>query len=158
MTEIRRLLLVEDNSRDVELTLAALENNHVINAIDVARDGVEALDYLYRRGKFAGRPPGEPAVVLLDIKMPRLNGTEVLRQIKSDLQFKGLPVVMFTSSREEPDLKECYALGVNAYIVKPLEFAAFVAAVKEVGAFWVILNERPSQQPPPAAPNRIRKP
>ena len=155
MTEIRRLLLVEDNSRDVELTLVAFEENHLANIVDVARDGVEALDYLYRRGKFADRPAGDPAVVLLDIKMPRLNGLEVLRQIKSDPQFKGLPVVMFTSSREEPDLRECYALGANAYIVKPLEFSQFVAAAKHVGTFWVILNERPSQQPPPATPNGI---
>ncbi|MCX6925701.1 MAG: response regulator [Verrucomicrobia bacterium] len=146
---LKRMLLVEDNDRDLELTLAALEEFHLANAVDVARDGVEALDYLYVRGQFADRPPGQPIVVLLDIKMPRLNGREVLRRIKADPQFKHLPVVMFTSSREEPDLAECYLLGVNAYVVKPVDFLQFAAAVKQVGAFWGLLNELPS---PPELP------
>ena len=155
MAEIKSLLLVEDNSRDVELTLAAFEESHLANIVDVARDGVEALDYLYRWGRFADRPAGDPAVVLLDIKMPRLNGLEVLRRIKSDPQFKELPVVIFTSSREESDMDECHVMGVNSYVVKPVEFSQFVAAVKQVGAFWAILNERQSQQPPPPTPNGI---
>ena len=149
MSTIKRILLAEDNTRDAELTLAALQDYNLANAVDVVRDGVEALDYLYRRGQFAARPPGHPVVVLLDIKMPRLNGLEVLRQIKADPQFKALPVVMFTSSREEPDLTGCYALGVNAYVVKPVDFPPFAAAVKQVGAFWAILNELP---PPPKTP------
>ena len=146
---LKRILLVEDNSRDVELTLAALREYNVINAVDVARDGVEALDYLYRRGQFAARPSDQPVVVMLDIKMPRLNGLEVLRRIKADPQLKNLPVVMFTSSREEPDLAECYLVGVNAYVVKPVDFLQFTAAVKQVGTFWALLNELP---PPPEPP------
>ena len=151
MTTIKRILLAEDNARDIELTLAALEEFHLANTVDVARDGVEALDYLYSRGEFAARPPGLPVVLLLDIKMPRLNGLEVLRRIKADPQFKKLPVVMFTSSREEPDLAECYELGVNAYVVKPVDFPQFAAAVKQVGAFWAILNEVPSHPRRPQA-------
>ena len=146
---LKRILLVEDNARDLELTLAALQDYNLANAVDVVRDGVEALDYLYRRGQFAARPPGHPVVVLLDIKMPRLNGPEVLRHIKADPHFKTLPVVMFTSSREEPDLLKCYELGANAYVVKPVDFPQFTAAVKQVGAFWALLNELP---PPPEPP------
>ena len=145
----KRILLVEDNARDLELTLAALREYNVLNAVDVARDGVEALDYLYRRGQFADRPPGQPVVVMLDIKMPRLNGLEVLRRIKADPQLKTLPVVMFTSSREEPDLAECYLLSVNAYVVKPLDFLQFTTAVKQVGIFWTLFNELPPLEPPP---------
>ena len=145
----KRLLLVEDNARDLELTLAALEEFHLANAVAVARDGAEALDYLYHRGRFAARPPGQPGVVLLDIKLPRLNGPEVLRHIKADPHFKNLPVVVFTSSREEPDLVKCYELGANAYVVKPVDFPQFTAAVKQVGAFWALLNELP---PPPEPP------
>ena len=129
---LKRILLVEDNARDLELTLAALQDYNLANAVDVVRDGVEALDYLYRRGQFAARPPGHPVVVLLDIKMPRLNGPEVLRHIKADPHFKNLPVVVFTSSREEPDLVKCYELGANAYCVKPIdrsELESTVAAV-----------------------------
>ena len=148
MKALRRILLVEDSPKDLDLTLAALEEHALANAVDVARDGVEALDYLYRRGKFAGRDSEYPAVILLDIKMPRLNGLEVLRQMKSDTLLKLLPVVMLTSSREEPDLEACYKLGVNAYVVKPVDFQQFIDAVRQVGAFWAILNEPP---PPPAA-------
>ena len=146
---LKRILLVEDNARDLELTLAALQDYNLANAVDVVRDGVEALDYLYRRGQFAARPPGQPVVVLLDIKMPRLNGLEVLRHIKADPHCKTLPVVMFTSSREEPDLLKCYELGANAYVVKPVDFPQFTAAVKQVSAFWALLNELP---PPPEPP------
>ena len=141
MIPLKRILLAEDNSRDVELTLAALEEIRLANAVDVARDWVEVLDYLYGRGRFADRPPGLPVVVVLDIKMPRLSGPEVLRQIRADPQLKSLPVVMFTSSREDPDLAECYALGANAYVVKPLDFAEFAAATRQVGVFWALLNE-----------------
>jgi len=141
MIPLKRILLAEDNSRDVELILAALEEIRLANAVDVARDGVEALDYLHGRGRFAGRLPGLPVVVLLDIKMPRLNGPEVLRQIRADPQLKNLPVVMFTSSREDPDLAECYALGANAYVVKPVGLDEFAAATRQVGVFWALLNE-----------------
>jgi len=147
MKALRRILLVEDSPKDLDLTLDALEEHALANAVDVARDGVEALDYLYRRGKYAGRDSEYPAVILLDIKMPRLNGLEVLRQMKSDTLLKLLPVVMLTSSREEPDLEACYKLGVNAYVVKPVDFQQFVGAIKQVGVFWAIINEPP---PPPA--------
>jgi CheY-like chemotaxis protein len=141
MKPLKPILLAEDQAKDVELTLAALEDHGLANQVVVARDGVEALVYLYARGKFAGRPPGYPAVVLLDIKMPRLNGLEVLRQVKGDPLLKKVPVVMLTSSREEADLNQSYAFGVNAYVVKPVDFDQFTAAVKQVGAFWAILNE-----------------
>lgn len=143
MTSLRRILLVEDNQMDVDLTLAALEEYHLINAIEVARDGVEALDYLHARGRFHGLTAGLPAVVLLDIKMPKLSGIDVLRQMKADPHLKKVPVVMLTSSREEPDLAECYALGVNAYVVKPVVFPDLVDAVKQIGTFWMLLNELP---------------
>jgi CheY-like chemotaxis protein len=147
MNSLKSILLVEDQSKDVELTLAALAEHHLANEVAVARDGVHALDYLHCRGKFAGRANGHPAVILLDIKMPRLNGLEVLRRIKADPQLKLIPVVMLTSSREEPDLVESYKLGVNAYVVKPVDFQQFVDAVKQVGAFWAVLNEAPPISP-----------
>lgn len=140
---LRRILLVEDQARDLELTLAALGEHNLANEVAVARDGVEALDYLYRRGRFSNRADGHPAVILLDIKMPRLNGLEVLQKIKADAELKKIPVVMLTSSREEPDLVQSYELGVNAYVVKPVDFQQFATAVKQVGAFWAILNEVP---------------
>jgi CheY-like chemotaxis protein len=145
MNPLKRILLVEDQSRDVELTLAALAQHKIANGVAVARDGVEALDYLYCRGKFAGRKDGNPAVILLDIKMPRMNGLEVLRQIKADPQLKQLPVVMLTSSREEPDLAESYELGVNAYVVKPVVFQQFVEAIRNIEVFWALLNELPTE-------------
>jgi len=145
MKRLRRILLVEDSLNDIDLTLAALEEHHLANEVVVTRDGEEALDYLYRRGQFASRDHNLPAVVLLDIKMPKVNGIEVLRQMKSDAVLKNLPVVMLTSSKEEPDLATCYDLGANAYVVKPVDFQQFVDAVKQVGAFWAVLNE-----PPPA--------
>lgn len=143
MNELKRILLVEDNPKDVELTLAALAEHNLANEVVVARDGAEGLDYLYRRGQFKLRGEGHPAVVLLDIKMPKVDGMEVLRQIKSDPELKAVPVVMLTSSREEKDLIASYHLGVNAYVVKPVNFRDFVDAVKELGVFWALVNEPP---------------
>lgn len=143
MPQLKRILLVEDDPRDVELTLAALEEFKLANEVVVARDGVTALDYLRRQGNFTTRPEGNPVVVVLDIKMPRLSGLEVLRTIKENQHLKLIPVVMFTSSREEPDLQESYKLGVSAYVVKPMDFQKFTNAVKEIGIFWASINEPP---------------
>ncbi len=143
MNDLKRILLVEDNSHDIELTLAALEENRLANEVVVARDGVEALDYLYRRGIFKLRAPGNPAVVLLDLKLPRVDGMEVLRQLKSDPDLRTVPVVMLTSSREEQDLLSSYNLGVNAYVVKPVDFSDFVQALSKLGLFWAVINEPP---------------
>jgi CheY-like chemotaxis protein len=140
---LRRLLLVEDSPRDAELILDALATQHLANEVVHVRDGAEALDYLFRRGSFAGRSDGEPALMLLDLKMPKVDGMEVLRQIKADVGLRVIPVVMMTSSREEQDLMRSYQLGVNAYVVKPLKFSEFMDAVRQVGAFWAILNESP---------------
>jgi CheY-like chemotaxis protein len=140
-TNIKRIMMAEDDPRDVELTLEALSEHNIANKVDVVNDGAEALDYLYRRGNYADRKSRNPAVILLDLKMPRLNGIDVLRAIKSDPTLKTIPIVVLTSSREESDLKECYELGVNAYVVKPVEFGDFMAAIKTLGAFWAILNE-----------------
>ncbi len=139
----RRILLIEDDPQDIELTLAALGEYNLANEIVIARDGVEALDYLYRRGTFAQRPAGNPVVVLLDLKMPRLDGIGVLRQLKTDERLRLIPVVILTSSGESRDLEECYRLGVNAYVVKPVRFVEFVEAVKHIGVFWVLTNEPP---------------
>lgn len=144
MNELKRILLAEDNRNDVELTLSALASNNLANEVAVVRDGVAALDYLYRRGAYEAIPEGHPAVVLLDIKMPKLNGLEVLERMKSDPLLKTIPVVMLTSSREEPDLELAYRLGVNAYVVKPVDFAQFVGAVRQVGAFWAVVNQPPT--------------
>ncbi|MDA3924920.1 MAG: response regulator [Kiritimatiellae bacterium] len=143
MNKIKRILLVEDDPKDVELTLTALKEYQLSNGIDVARDGEEALDYLYRRGNFQTRNDCNPAVVILDLKLPKVNGLDVLRQIKADEKMKLLPVVMLTSSREERDLITSYKLGVNAYVVKPVDFHQFIDAVKSLGIFWVALNESP---------------
>ncbi len=143
MSELKRILLVEDNPHDIELTLAALEENHLANEVVVTRDGVEALDYLYRRGIFKMRAAGHPAVVLLDLKLPRVDGMEVLRQLKSDANLRTVPVVMLTSSREEQDLLGSYNLGVNAYVVKPVDFNDFVQALNKLGLFWAVINEPP---------------
>ena len=145
MSALKRILYAEDSAADVELTLAALEEHHLANEVVVVGDGVEALDYLHRRGAFAAREAGNPAVVLLDLKMPRVDGLEVLRQVKSDPDLRTIPVVIMTSSREERDLVESYRLGVNAYVVKPVDFEQFVAAVKEVGMFWAVVNEPPPE-------------
>jgi CheY-like chemotaxis protein len=143
MSLLKRILLVEDSPRDAELALDALAADHLANEVVHVRDGAEALDYLYRRGQFVERPNGQPAVVLLDLKMPRVDGLEVLRQMKSDPHLKLIPIVVMTSSREEGDLLSTYELGVNAYVVKPVRFAEFVDAVKQVGAFWAVINEPP---------------
>jgi CheY-like chemotaxis protein len=139
----KRILLVDDSPRDTELAVDALQQHHLANEVIVLRDGVEALDYLFRRDRFAQRQDPDPAVILLDLKMPRIDGLEVLRKIKADPVLKLIPVVVMTSSREEQDLVESYRIGVNAYVVKPLEFHAFVDAMKVVGMFWAVLNERP---------------
>ena len=143
MTSFKRILLAEDSSKDVELTLAALDEHNLANEVVVASDGAEALDYLYCRGKYKLRSPDNPVVVLLDLKMPKVDGLEVLRTIKSDDRLRAIPVVMLTSSREEKDLVESYKLGVNAYVVKPVDFQDFISAVKELGFFWAVINEAP---------------
>ena len=149
MSTLKRILYAEDSPADVELTLAALSEHHLANEVVTVSDGVEALDYLYRRGAFADRTAGNPAVVLLDLTMPRVDGLEVLRQIKADPALSAVPVVIMTSSREERDLVESYRLGVNAYVVKPVDFDQFVTAVREIGMFWAVVNE-----PPPGSPRR----
>jgi len=143
VADLRPILLVEDNPRDLELTLAALAKCQLANDIVVARDGAEALDYLYQRGEHAERLPGDPAVVLLDLKLPKVDGLEVLEKVKSDSLRRQIPVVMLTSSREERDLVKSYELGVNAFVVKPVDFNAFFEAIQDLGMFWAILNEPP---------------
>ena len=146
MTRLGQILLVEDNLNDIELTTVALKQNHLINEIVVTRHGGEALDYLYRRGPYQDRERGNPIVVLLDLKMPKVDGLEVLRQLKGDQILKVIPVVMLTSSREETDLVKSYGLGANAYVVKPVGFEQFADAIRQLGIFWAVLN-----QPPPDA-------
>ncbi len=148
MADLRPILLVEDNPKDLELTLAALAKCQLANEIVVARDGAEALDFLYSRGEHAAREPGAPAVVLLDLKLPKLDGLEVLEVVKKDPAQRQIPVVMLTSSREERDLVRSYELGVNAFVVKPVDFNAFFEAIQDLGMFWAILNE----PPPPGRP------
>jgi len=143
LADLRPILLVEDNPRDLELTLAALAKCQLANDIVVARDGAEALDYLYGRNDYADRQPGDPAVVLLDLKLPKVDGLEVLERVKSDPSQRQIPVVMLTSSREERDLLRSYELGVNAFVVKPVDFNAFFEAIQDLGMFWAILNEPP---------------
>jgi CheY-like chemotaxis protein len=143
MSPLKRILLAEDNPNDVELTLSALEEYNLANEVVVARDGVEVLDYLFNLGQFANHPNGTPAVILLDLKMPRMDGLEALRQLRADPRFKRVPVVMITSSREEQDLVRSYELGVNAYVVKPVDFQKFVECIKQIGFFWALINEPP---------------
>ena len=143
---IKNILLVEDDPQDAELTLTALEEHHLANKIAVVRDGEKALDYLHRRGEFKTRAGGNPILVLLDLKMPKVNGLQVLKIIKADEDLKTIPVVVLSSSREMPDLVECYKHGVNAYVVKPVDFGEFMKAVKQLGIFWTAINE-----PPPSA-------
>ena len=143
MTTVRSILLAEDNANDIELTVAALRSNSLANDIVVVRDGAAALDYLYRRGAFASRSPDPPGLILLDLKMPRVDGLEVLQQIKSDTLLKTIPIVVLTSSREESDLVRTYDLGVNAYVVKPVDFQKFVESIKQLGFFWAVINEPP---------------
>jgi len=143
MNELGRILIVEDDPKDVELTLTALEEYNLANEVVVTRDGEEALDYLYCRGNFKMRTSDNPAVLLLDLKLPKVDGLEVLQQIKSDEKLKMIPVVVLTSSREEKDMVASYKLGVNAYVVKPVDFHEFVNAIKELGIFWAVINEPP---------------
>lgn len=143
MTELKSILLAEDNPNDVELTMTALHALNLANEVVAVHDGAEVLDYLFCRGQYAGRTGGNPAVILLDLKMPRVDGLEVLRVIKADENLKSTPVVMLTSSKEESDLIRSYQLGVNAYVVKPVDFGQFIEAVKRVGAFWAVVNEPP---------------
>jgi CheY-like chemotaxis protein len=145
MNDLRPILLVEDNPHDIELTLTALQQCNIANQVIVLRDGVEALDYVYRRGNYASRAAGEPSVILLDLKLPKVDGLEVLERIKSDADHKQIPIVMLTSSKEEKDLVRSYECGVNSFVVKPVEFPAFFEAIRNLGMFWAILN-----QPPPA--------
>lgn len=152
VSKLKRILLVEDDPRDVELTLEALGDYNLANEVVVAGDGEEALDYLYCRGNFQDRPNANPAVVLLDLKLPKVSGMEVLRRIRSDEKLKMTPVVILTSSREERDWIESYQLGINAYVVKPVDFHDFVEAVKELGVFWAVINE-----PPPGSVDRVGK-
>lgn len=140
---IKHILLAEDDPRDVELTLAALDEHNLANSVSVVHDGEEALDYLYCRGKYKERQEGFPVVVLLDLKMPKVSGLEVLKIIKADEYLRSIPIVVLTSSREEPDLIESYKHGVNAYVVKPVDFAEFIKAVKRLGIFWTATNEPP---------------
>ncbi|HVZ63610.1 MAG TPA: response regulator [Lacunisphaera sp.] len=149
----RGILLVDDSPRDAEMTLDALQQYNFANEVTVLHDGAEALDYMFRRGSYADRGPTEPAVILLDLKMPKVDGLEVLRRLKADARLRIIPIVVMTSSREDQDLKRCYELGVNAYVVKPVSFHEFIDAVRALGAFWVVLNEAPPPgSHPPIAP------
>jgi CheY-like chemotaxis protein len=141
MADLKPILLVEDSPKDLELTLAALAKSQLANEVVVVRDGAEALDYLYRRGPYAGRADGNPAVVLLDLKLPKVDGLEVLEKLKGDPAMRNTPVVMLTSSREERDVVRSYELGVNAFVVKPVGFQEFFEAIQDLGVFWAILNE-----------------
>jgi CheY-like chemotaxis protein len=150
---LKPIVLVEDNPNDLELTLVALERSQLANEVIVLRDGAEALDYLFRRNAFSDRNAGNPAVLLLDLKLPKVDGLEVLKAIRESEELRSVPVVMLTSSREEPDLQRAYALGVNAYVVKPVEFKEFVSAISDLGIFWAVLNE-----PPPGSLRLTRRP
>jgi CheY-like chemotaxis protein len=144
---LKPILLVEDNLNDIELVLDALKRNHLVNSVATARHGGEALDYLHRRGPHAGREGDDPIFILLDLKMPKVDGLEVLRQIKLDPKLQMIPVVMLTSSNEECDLVKSYRLGVNSYVVKPVDFGQFVEVIRQLGLFWAVINE-----PPPLVP------
>jgi len=143
MSNLKPILLVEDSLNDAELVLNALKKNNLLNEVTVARHGGEALDYLYRRGKFQDHPAPYPLFIMLDLKMPKVDGLEVLKQIKSDEKLRSIPVVMLTSSGEEADLVKSYRLGVNAYVVKPVDFTQFVDAIRQLGIFWTLINVPP---------------
>jgi CheY-like chemotaxis protein len=145
MINLRTILLAEDNPKDVELTLEALSEHNLANHVVVVRDGVETMEYLRYEGNFKQRKQGNPAVILLDIKMPRMDGIEVLKAIRSDAKLKTIPIVILTSSREESDLIKSYEIGVNAYVVKPVDFKDFIDAVKQIGVFWALMNELPPE-------------
>lgn len=149
---LKPILLVEDNPHDLELTLIALEKSQLANEVIIARDGAEALDYLHCRGEFANRQAGNPTVVLLDLKLPKVDGLEVLKEIRHTASLKSTPVLMLTSSKEEQDLLRSYALGVNAYVVKPVDFEEFVRAIADLGIFWAVLNE-----PPPGSARYVKR-
>ncbi len=149
---LKPILLVEDNPKDLELTLLALARSNLANEVVAVRDGAECLDYLFARGAYAGRPRGNPAVVLLDLKLPKVDGLQVLEQVKTDPSLHDVPVVMLTTSREEQDLLRSYQLGANAYVVKPVAFPEFMRAVQELGVFWAVLNEPPPGSLRPARP------
>jgi CheY-like chemotaxis protein len=144
-TGLKQILLADDSAKDAELTITALQKHHIANRVTVVRDGAAVLDYLYREGEFAGRTDGNPAVILLDLKMPKVDGLEVLRRVKSDPKLRAIPIVVLTSSREERDLVDSYDLGVNAYVVKPVKFKEFVEAVDQLGVFWALINEPPPE-------------
>lgn len=141
--KMKRILLVEDDPNDVELTLTALKEFNLANEVVVVNDGAEALDFLFKRGAFAERVNGNPVVILLDLKLPKVSGMEVLKQVRENEDLKMIPIVILTSSREEKDLNDGYSLGTNAYVVKPVEFQQFLAAIKQLGAFWALINEPP---------------
>ena len=149
---LKPILLVEDDVRDLELTLVALERSELANEVVVVRDGAQALDYLRREGEYASRAAGNPAVVLLDLKLPKVDGLEVLKTVRETPELRSLPIVMLTSSHEEGDVVKSYSLGVNAYVVKPVEFKAFVSAIADLGVFWAVLNE-----PPPGSTKAARR-
>ncbi len=149
---LKPILLVEDDARDLELTLVALGRSELANEVVTVRDGAQALDYLKREGEFADRAPGNPAVVMLDLKLPKINGLEVLKAVRDTPELRSLPIVMLTSSHEEGDVVKSYELGVNAYVVKPVEFKAFVSAIADLGVFWAVLNE-----PPPGSAKAARR-
>jgi CheY-like chemotaxis protein len=154
---MKRILLADDSPHDTELTLTALEEFHLANEVMTVCDGVEALDYLHHTGNFRDSSRETPLVVILDLKMPRLDGLEVLRQMKSDPKLQSIPVVMLTSSREDCDLVESYRLGVNAYVVKPVDFNQFIDAVRQLGVFWAIVNEPPPGARPRSDSQRLPK-
>jgi CheY-like chemotaxis protein len=149
---LKPILLVEDDKRDLELTLVALERSQLANEVVVVRDGAQALDYLNRQGDHADRAEGNPAVILLDLKLPKVNGLEVLESVRATESLRSIPVVMLTSSHEESDVLKSYELGVNAYVVKPVEFKQFVSAIADLGIFWAVLNE-----PPPGSLKAARR-
>jgi len=149
---LKPILLVEDDKRDLELTLIALERSQLANDVVIVRDGAQALDYLNREGEHAGRAEGNPAVILLDLKLPKVNGLEVLRIVRATESLRSVPVVMLTSSHEDSDVLRSYELGVNAYVVKPVDFKQFVAAIADLGVFWAVLNE-----PPPGSLKSVRR-
>ena len=151
MSVLKPILVVEDNPNDLELTLRALEKSKLANEVVVARDGVEAADYLFRRNHYADRPAGSPAVILLDLKLPRIDGLELLKLVRDDDEIGRTPIVLLTSSREERDILTGYSLGANSYVVKPVAFADFVQVIQELGVFWAVLNE-----PPPGSARVVR--
>lgn len=156
MSALKKILLVEDNPKDLELTLVALERSLLANEVVTARDGVEALDWLMAEGTHKGRNDGDPAVVLLDLKLPKIDGLEVLERIKQNPDTRHIPVVMLTASREESDLVKSYDLGVNAFVVKPVDFQDFFRAIRELGMFWAVLNEpHPGRTQPPQQPMKV---